>query len=64
MWHWDRSASVEQNLQDFVIIRMGRQEQGRDISGKDGGVPIYAFPALEKQIIIIFRLEIPAHFVC
>lgn len=50
MGHRQGRPSVEQNLQDLVVVLVGGQNQRRDVGGERGRGPVHGFPTLEERI--------------
>ena len=48
--HWQRGPSVQEDLDDLVVVPVRRQHQRGDVGGERRGVRRNSLPALKKGI--------------
>ena len=61
MWTWEDGPSVEQDLDDLVVVSVGGQDERRDVRGEGRGVGGDSFPTLS---ISKFMMMIMMMIVC
>lgn len=58
MRHRQSSSTVQEYLDDFVIVPMGGQDQGCNVGGESGRVRGKRFPTLKRNILRKLSSEI------
>ena len=61
-------ASVQQDLDDLVVVGVGRQDEGGDVGGEGGRVTVHRLPALNRHKyqshldLLVAHREVEMHF--
>lgn len=67
MRHGERGTSVQQDLEDLVVVHVGGQDERCDVRGEVRDGAVYCFPALREHYIqlsvcvhqpVVFPLEL------
>ena len=65
---WHHSPSVQQDLDYFVVVGVGRQDEGGDVRGEGGRVTVHRLPALNRHKyqshldLLVAHTEVEMHF--
>ena len=61
MWTWEDGPSVEQDLDDLVVVGVGGQDEGGDVGREGGSVGGDRLPALVSASLMMMVLMIRIH---
>ena len=54
-------ASVQQDLDDLVVVGVRGQDEGRDVRGEGGSVPVHRLPAPQLALAVYGLLVVQQH---
>ena len=64
---WHDCSSVQQNLDDLVVVSVGGEDQWGDVGSEGGRVPIHGLPTLKYfpavNYVIIYQFETTNSFI-
>ena len=58
MWTWEDGPSIEQDLDDLVVVGVGGQDERRDVRGEGRGVRRDRLPTLSITKFMMMRMMI------